>query len=241
VEHFIWRAAGRRTVLHDTPGRLAAIRALLRVQDTRVLLFSVVDNHVHAVFEGGDRWTRGAASHALSSALGEAGERAVGRPVADRAHLRNLVRYLLTQPSHHGLDIQAARYDGSCFFDLLGARKLEGFDPQALRRHLPRLRDAELLGIVGLRGLAPAAVQGFALPVLAAASRAVYGAVGTGRTPENRARALAVRAGLEAGFSLGSVAVTVGVTERSVRRYGNAAPDDEGRRALGLQLALAAR
>jgi hypothetical protein len=240
MEHFIWRADGHRAVLRDPVGRLAAIRALLRV-DVEVLLFSVVDTHVHAVLHGADRWSRAAVSRALSVAVACRGEPAVAKPVVGRSHLQSLVRYLLVQPAHHGLELPVARYEGSCFFDLIGARLLDGFDPGAIRAHLPRLRDRDLLGIVGLDALEPLGVDGQALPALVAAARGVYGAVGRGRPAhEVAARMLAAQAARRAGFDLEAISVALATSPRTVRRALAAAPDERHWRALGLQLALRA-
>ena len=121
---------------------LSAVRAIARVGGNRLLLFCVVDDHGHFIVtaEVGDA---GRFASGLSRALTAAGaaplQRAHVRPVGDRRHLETLVAYLVRQPSHHGLRGGEALWVGSCAQDLLGVRRLAGFEPSRIADLLPRL------------------------------------------------------------------------------------------------------
>ncbi len=181
---------------------LAIIATIVRVCGDVLLLFAVVDDHVHLVLIG-ERFEVGRRTSGLVRALEASLEPARVRPVADRAHLRRLVGYVAGQPRHHG----AGSWEGTCLPDLLGARRL-GFDAGRLAAQLPR----ENLGALALEGagfgvsaIAPAgdalvrthgAVRGYR-SALAAAGLAERG----GRTPLRVAvdrgwRHLAAQAGL---------------------------------------------
>jgi hypothetical protein len=77
------------------------------------------------------------------------------RPVDGRPHLESLVSYVLTQTWRHKIAVHPAAWRGSCLADLVGARKLQGFDPSAISGALPRWDIEErALSAVGL-GNAP--------------------------------------------------------------------------------------
>lgn len=235
--HYMWRADGLRTVAVDTEQRLALIRALLGV-DVAVLSFCVVDNHVHALLESAPAPVRSAIGRALAACAGVDGEPARVKPVESRSHLQNLVRYHVDQAGHHALPDPAGLYDGSCFWDLVGARRLAGFDPARIRAHLPRTGSAGWFALAGLPDLAPVEVGGRALPELVVAARAAVGALGAGNARhEVAARRLAARAAAGAGFGTAAIAAALGADPRSVRRWA-ADPPAWGLRAVGLQLAI---
>ncbi len=140
--HITLASAGRITLFPEPAELLDAVRVLARVAGPRLLLFSVVDDHLHVVLQSEPESTRHAAS-GLSRALRAAGApplaRAHVRPVDGRSHLETLVGYLVRQPVKHGLIAPVATWAGTCAPDLLGARLLPGFDPTAIARALPRV------------------------------------------------------------------------------------------------------
>lgn len=117
---------------------LAIVATIVRVCGDLLLLFAVVDDHVHLVMIG-DRFTVGRRVSGLVRALGLDFAPARVRPVADRSHLRSLVGYVAGQPRHHG----AGTWDATCLPDLLGARRM-GFDLGPLAAQLPRENLASL-------------------------------------------------------------------------------------------------
>jgi hypothetical protein len=71
------------------------------------------------------------------------------REVDTRAHLEWLVRYVLTQGPHHGVAGHPALASGSCFQDLVAARRVDGLRLR-IAEALPRLRRRTLYEAVGL-------------------------------------------------------------------------------------------
>jgi hypothetical protein len=123
-----------------------------RIARQRALLFCAVDDHLHVVLAC-PREEAGRIGGHLPLAMqwgGREMQPAYVRPVADRRHLQTLVGYVLRQPAAHGLGTHPARWEGSCLWDLLGARVLPGFDSQALHGALPRLDLREILDPAGL-------------------------------------------------------------------------------------------
>ncbi len=160
-------------------GTLSAARVVARVGGDRLLLFSIVDDHAHFVVCG-TRQEAGLAASALSRALGAAGAPArqaafVGE-VEGRSHLESLVRYTSRQVAKHGLGASPATWPGSSAPDLLGVRRLAGFDPGRIAAALPRL---DVRGAVasacGVRVPAPASAVGLSEDDLYAAALAAGG------------------------------------------------------------------
>lgn len=141
--HVTIAARGRATLFSDRRGLLAGVRAVTR--SPRVVLFCIVDDHVHLVVDGDGS----AAARAASRTLGVSGaaERlpADVRPVDGRSHLMSLVTYLARQPRKHGLVDHSAMWPGSCAPDLLGVRRLPDFSPARIDFLLPRASVRELV------------------------------------------------------------------------------------------------
>lgn len=152
-------ASGDRLPLFATRAQvLAAVACLCEVLGAALLLFCVVDDHVHLVLERVP--TRVLAR--LQRRLSAIASRPVGEPfvrrVRDRKHLTNLVAYVLKQSAHHGVQgaPPCALEPGSCFADLVGARVLvEPLAPR-LQRWMPRWSPSVCWSHVGLRALEPA-------------------------------------------------------------------------------------
>lgn len=208
----------------------AALRALARVAGERLVLFALVDEHVHAVLACGEgagqaaRAVRLALQHLARSPLQPVWVEAVG----GRNHLESLLRYYLGQPRHHGLPVPAALWSGSCFPDLIGARLLPGFRDQ-LAEQLPRLPRAAVFQAVGLPGstLEPAddaALRRAGATRLAAAAAAAL-AVGPSLAGREAgvidARAAACQLAKAAGLPTSELAHALGAPLRTVQRLGS--------------------
>jgi hypothetical protein len=175
-----------------------------------VVLFCVVDDHVHVVLFC-DEEARGRYVRALSLALAAAAAAPIGpgfvRAVDTRGHLAWLAdTYILAQPAKHGLAVPLATWEGSCFADLVGARVLPGLRIR-IGDALPRWRLRNAYRAVGLPELPlepadDATVRAAGATALVAASAAAVGA-----DPEARGRAeaevLARRAAVVVGVAAG--------------------------------------
>ncbi|RME26697.1 MAG: hypothetical protein D6798_06175 [Deltaproteobacteria bacterium] len=248
--HLTFSAEGRLALFPDEAARRRAVRALARVGGDALLLFCVVDDHVHVVVRSEPDRT-GRLARALLLAL-----RAVAadgilpahlRPVTDRAHLQWLVRYVLHQPAKHALGTHPALWSGSCLPDLVGARVLPGAALAAtLAAQLPRLRQRTLFEAVGLppQPLEPVTdeqLRGLGLADLVAASSAAVAAdpalAGRDATTTT-ARSIAAQLGSAAGFRSEQLAWALHVSAQAVRRYRRRSLDPALVRAARLQLAL---
>lgn len=237
----------RVALFPSEPDRLAAVRTLARVGGTALVLFCVVDDHVHLVMAG-ERTRVGQLAGNVSQSLGRGAaaplEPARIRPVESRAHLESLVRYVLDQSRHHALTTAGhrARWPGSCFLDLVGARVLAGFSPLALREALPRLPREAVWGAVGLEPVEPAAdddLAGLGVDGLVAATQAAIGRSALdGNTPEVvRARRLVAALARRFGIPAARVADALGVTVRALH---GASADPALERAVRLRVAVIA-
>jgi len=248
--HVTIATRGRAALAPGEADRRRVVRALGRGHGARLVLFALVDDHLHAVIEAlRARLAARGVRATLEAATGAGLEPPFLRPVETRRHLERLVRYLLTQPSKHGLREPDALWTGSAFLDLVGARCLPGFDPGLLRRHLPRLRLREVFGAVGLEPtpLRPAndeALERLGPRALIDLASAVHAAPPDlpGRSAEVvAARALAVQAALGVGVPAATLAGLLGRTAHSVRRLAKVSVDPRAVRALRTRLALEER
>mgnify|MGYP000868633290 CR=1 FL=1 len=150
--HLCLSGHGRKTLFATEERVRAGVRTVVRVASRDLLLFSLVDEHLHAVVVG-ERGRAGRLGQRLQLALqaltGVELEPTYIKPVEGRAHLQRLVGYLLGQAPHHRLPVPAALWGGSCFSDLVGARAISALG-MPLREALPRLQRADLLVPVGL-------------------------------------------------------------------------------------------
>ncbi len=150
--HLTFVARGRRTLFSDPVALTRAVRVLGRLGVGRILTFCIVDDHAHVVLNAASRASAGYAGSGLARALMAVGapqlEPTHVREVEGRAHLESLVAYLVRQPVKHGLREHPATYVGSAAVDLLGARRLPGFEPGLLAAALPRLDVAALVARV---------------------------------------------------------------------------------------------
>jgi REP element-mobilizing transposase RayT len=150
--HLTLAAEGRQAFFPEEDERRLAVRTLARVAASRLVLFAVVDEHVHLVVTAGEDEV-GRLARATLLALRQVSslpiDPARARPVRDRPHLESLVDYVLGQPGHHGIPVHPALWTGSCFPDLVGARVLPGFRDR-LGDVLPRLPRQAVFRAAGL-------------------------------------------------------------------------------------------
>lgn len=244
---------GRRAIARDEDERRRCVSELVSTAGARLLLFSLVDDHLHAVLRG-DRL--GYLVRDLQGVLSRVRpdlklDDAHVKEVDGRSHLTSLVHYLLRQPDKHALaGVHPALYSGSCFQDLVGVRILEGFDLRGLRAELPRLSVKDLCPTVGLppEPLTPASddllrrVGAARIADLAAATLGVAATHGPGRDRATvRARALAARLAIRLDFTPREVARVLGVVVRVVQRASGRAADPKAELALRRRLTLEER
>ncbi len=236
--HVTISAERRGSLFPSASLRRRALHALARVAGRRIVLFCIVDDHVHIVVlvdaRGGPTMARNLLFALRPLSVTDLAPPHV-KPVNGRSHMEWLLRYLVTQPLHHGLSCGAAWWEGSCLWDLLGARVLPGARMRdALTEALPRVRDEDIAAMVGiaLDQLRPADLDVVrdvgASALVAACRRATAPADPQGRTRAAvQARAAALRIGQAAGFPTVELARACGVDRRIARAQGRVeVPDD---------------
>jgi len=117
VWHLMFAASGRNVMFRDEGSRLAAVRRIGHKAGNRMVVFGLVDEHIH-VAASGERPDVGRLARTLLLATrpwtSAKLEPARIIPVANRRHLQRLVRYILDQPAHHDLPVHPALWSGSC-------------------------------------------------------------------------------------------------------------------------------
>ena len=218
----------RHALFPSEARRLASIFTLVRVFQEILVMFCIVDDHVHlVVLSSRERLGHISRMFKLCMAAQAAAPTAPVRTKAieGRRHMESVHRYVLRQPSHHGLPGHQALWSGSCFPDLVGARWIPG---AALRIHdvLPRIRPADACRCVGLD---PKEVIAFTLEEVRAAGAAslvsaAAAACGApqemtgGRATTSRARRCACTIARRAGIPTGEMAWALNVHPGSVRK-----------------------
>ncbi len=249
--HLTLAVRGRLVFARNEAERRRIVREIVRLGGNRLLLFCLVDEHLHTVLGGLRIGYLGRDLRRLLARLQPDVE--VTRPhvqlVDSRAYLRRLVDYVLRQPAKHGLSDHPALWTGSCFQDLAGARLLPGFDPGLLARELPRFRLREVFATVGLASVAlePACDEelrrvGAARLIDLAAGVHAVGPELTGRSREVvAARALATRVATTAGLPASEVAYHLGLGAHAIRKLARRDVDPRASTALRRRLTLEER
>jgi REP element-mobilizing transposase RayT len=227
IVHLTWSTRGRKPAFPTESARRAAVRAMADVAGREVVLFALVDDHIHVVAIGEPRRlsrVQAALARALGGRAAAPLAPAFVRPVGTRSHLEWLVNYCLTQFEHHGITENAATATGSCFADLAGARLVTGLE-LPLKTVLPRFRVREAYVAIGLGSeLAPMELP--ELRRLGAARLAELVAdtycVGPGLEGNAagvvRARRALAQLGRDAGFRPGEIADAAGITAAAAGR-----------------------
>lgn len=248
IFHLTLAVRGRSALARDVRERRALVRAVARVGRSALLLFCVVDDHLHAAART-DRpgYLARSLVQVVRNRRPDLQLKAPHvEPVRGRAYLRWLMTYLLSQPEKHGLPGHPALWPGSCFQDLVGTRLLPHFDPTLLAGELPRLRLREAFEVVGLptAPLAPATDTALRragaarIVELAAGVFAADPALQGNRSEVVAARALAAQAGLIAGLPAVELAEFVGMTAKALRRVRDRPLDPRAILTLRRRLAL---
>jgi hypothetical protein len=246
--HLTFASVGRHPLFPTESARRAAVRALGRVAGAWIVLFALVDDHVHVVvFCEAGRVGRLARAILLALRPLAAVEIRPAHvvPVRDRSHMASLVPYLLTQPIHHGLSEHPALTTGSCWPDLVGARRIPALTLPLLNA-LPRFRLRDAYRHVGLPAveLQPAADDVLralgAVRLVAAASRAhgVGPTLARNEPAAAEVRTVAVQLAAAAGMHVSEVAHALAIGTDAARKIGARAPDPRAHRAVRLAIAL---
>jgi len=239
----------RLALFPEEQRRREVLHVLGRVVSGRVVLFAVVDDHLHVVLLCEPEET-GLAARALLLALRPVAAVAIApahvSEVRGRDHLEWLVRYLLEQPAHHGVAGHPALTTGSCFPDLVGARVVPGLSLQ-LAAALPRYRLRDAYPLVGLP---PERIEPASNPQIRAlgAHRLVAGAAQAAAAgPELglgdvsvRVRTVAAHLAAQVGIPLDELAHALGTTRDATRKMGRRAADPALLAATRTWLALEA-
>jgi hypothetical protein len=231
VWHLTFRANGRNVLFRDEASRLAAVRRLAHKAGTHIVVFCLVDEHVHVAVTG-DRSKAGRFSRSILLATrpwtAVALEPAEITPVTNRFHLQRLVPYVLGQPMRHRLPVHPALWSGSCFVDLIGARAIEGLN-LLVARLLPRFRLRDALCAVGLPKAelkAPSIDEirrlgAFRVTQAAAAALCVPHPLQGTTTPTSLARAAACQVAHVAGIPRSELSHSLRITRRAIRKLLN--------------------
>lgn len=139
-----------RTIAPTLAERRVAVRVVLQLGQGQGLLgHGLVDTHQHleTLAQEADAMQTGRViASSLQRRLGLRGgfQRAEPTEIRDVWHLRNLLRYLLTQAQHHRVRVRQW-YESTWLPDLLGARPPGEAVRRLIVRELPRLRLEEIL------------------------------------------------------------------------------------------------
>jgi hypothetical protein len=245
--HLTFASEGRMPLFATESQRCAGLHALARSAGGKLVLFCIVDEHVHVVLAVESRAEAGHVGRALRRSLQNAAGVALGpafiRPIKTRSHAEWLARnYIVAQPKKHGLPEHPALYSGSCFQDLIGARQVLD-----LRIHelMPRFDIRDVLATVGLprkpiAPLEPDAIRRLGVGRIADASSAVLGLAelrGRARSIVT-ARRLAVQISDEIGIARAEIGHVLRLRPRAVRKIAALDTDAALSRAVAVRLAL---
>jgi len=155
-------------------------------------------------------------------------------PIRDIWHLKNVVRYILRQDSHHGIE-QDRFHEASNLLDLLGIRITGASTAVVLKAQVPRLRRTDILEMVGMEDpdreppvdgdLLDAAAAALALPVL-------------GKDRESHRARVALVHLLSGKLSPGEIANRLQIAPSTLRRLRGSKPSKALMRAIRQQLVL---
>lgn len=155
IWHLRFSSDGRHPLFPDEERRRIALLVLVRHAGAWLIALGIVDDHLHVVVVCSRR-RAGKLCRALVLGLrpiaGLGFESSFIKPVESRAHLLRLVSYCIEQPAKHGLAVPPMMWSGSCFADLVGARRIGGLTLR-VADVLPRYRPADAWAAAGGRGV----------------------------------------------------------------------------------------
>jgi len=248
VWQLVFSSSKRDALLPDEAQRRWAVRTLVAVTGPHLLLFSLVNEHKHTMVRHGDKGIK-AFGGKVQRALNAVVEEPLGEPWIERVegtkHKAYLLRYYLTQPSHHDVGLHDALWTGSCFLDLAGARIIDGLNLPIwdLLPGTPRNALWKHVGLPqhGIEPVTPEQIRVLGAVRLVAATSAALAAdpqlKGKSRLAL-RARALAAQLGRDAGIPPREVRWALGVSEHVYYRAFEQPEDVAGNLAVRRRLAL---
>jgi REP element-mobilizing transposase RayT len=249
--HLTFSSANQYPLVPDETLRRKVVHKLVKKSGQEMVLYCVVDNHIHLVVAC-DRKRVGAIKMALHKSLGALVVQemlpAHLRSVGSQSHLRWLVRYLLLQVIHHELEEHPALWSGSCFQDLVGARYIKGAINlrQRLEAHLPRYHWKNYYEIIGLplQEIEPASIvevqnSGFSRLVEAASVSLATEPSLKGKFEQAiLAKRSVAQIGKVVGFSIAQMARTLKAPERTIRHMCAQPVEKDAKAAICTRLAL---
>ncbi|GDX82590.1 hypothetical protein LBMAG42_44010 [Deltaproteobacteria bacterium] len=247
--HITWATQGRQPAFPAEEARRAVLRALASVGGRDIVLFAIVDDHVHLVVIASParlRRLQGALSKVLNNRSAAPFSPPFVKEVVTRSHMNALVGYCLNQFAHHGLADDPATATGSCFADLIGARRLPGLS-LPISTALPRfrLRDAyEAVRLGDELGLADDAelrrLGAARLAELVAETLGVGPGFAGNKAGVAEARRVAARLALDAGFRPRDIAEPLGITAIASARLAARPVEEADLRAVRKRVTLIA-
>jgi REP element-mobilizing transposase RayT len=246
--HLTLAARTRHSLFPDEALRLEALRRLVRICGPELVLFALVDDHLHWIVLCDER-RRGYIARSVSysiQALCKVDTKPVHAEVVHgRNHLVSLRGYLLRQPAKHGLAEHPALWTGGAFPDLVGARWQPGLRLR-LGDVLPRCVPRDLFEDVGLPGavLEPVANDELRAAGPRVIARSAAAACGAPRElsglnkPVVMARRVTCWMGKNAGMPTRELAWALGIHPGAARKLTGVAAPPEALRATRVRLAL---
>ena len=129
IWHLRLSSDGRHPLFPSEQERRAAVRVIVARAGLWLVVFGIVDDHVHLILVS-DRKRAAKVARAVKLGLRSISVMPFEPPylelVKTRPHLLRLAAYVIEQPRKHGLDVHPALWSGSCFADIVGARHIEG-------------------------------------------------------------------------------------------------------------------
>jgi hypothetical protein len=235
--HLVFRARDSRVIAPDIAAQRTLAVTTHRIGERfGVYAFRAAGDHLH-VAALCTREDAGHLAQALASALTQALDIACGfaatflRPMLHQGHVEENFRYIHRNAEKHGV-ANDPTHEASSLQALLGLRVAPaGFLPR-VRAALPRVHRGQLLALLGVDALEPCV----RVDLLADAAAGALGRAALDTSGEsNRARAAAVRL---AGPIVppAALAATLGVCDRSVRRWRSAPADPALERIIALRI-----
>jgi hypothetical protein len=238
--HLTFRCVDSRVVAPDVPAQRRVASVIHRVGEPYGLLaFRAAGDHLHLAATC-DRADAGKLARSVAGQLTKHLDLpgflpTHFTPCFEQAHAEEAFLYVLRNAEKHGVTNDPS-HEASSIGALLGLRVAASAYIARVRQAFPSLDRRTLLGVLGVRELAPA----FQMDCLADAAAGAVGLADLdGSDASVAARAAAVRVAV-ASVSLAAVAAALEVGERTARRYRSEEADPVLERAIGLRMGLRA-